>query len=256
MRMPSRRLMSYFIWILLALLALGQPAAKTPAMATSEVLGAQAAPADQAFRGKVYVAVGDSIAAGRYATTAGKVFPSLIADQLGMNLVLVAKSGVKAAWALPQLAVIDQQHPALVTIELGTNDVGFNTPLGDFQNQYDAIVAALAVPGTRVLCIGSWLPSDVIDNAIADICQRHGGTFVSLAGFYGDNSLHAQDGGPSYLGRADWFHPGDAGHAAIAQAVLASLGAGPGPTAADEPVPQPQPPASPGSPDVLRITPR
>ncbi len=256
MRMPNRRLMSYFIWILLALLALGQPAAKTPAMATSEVLGAQAAPADQALRGKVYVAVGDSIAAGRYATTEGKVFPSLVAQQLGMNLTLKAKSGARAAWALPQLATIDQAHPALVTIELGTNDVGFNTPLADFQNQYDAIVTALAVPGTRVLCIGSWLPSDLVDNAIADICQRHGGTFVSLAGFYGDNSLHAQDGGPSYLGRADWFHPGDAGHAAIAQAVLASLGAGPSPTGAEPAVPQPQPPASPGSSDVLRITPR
>ncbi len=256
MRMPNRRSMSYIIWVLLALLALGQPAVKTSASTTtaSEVLGTQATPADQAFRGKSYVALGDSISAGRYATTADKVFPALVAAQLGMTLDLRARSGTKAAWALPQLAAITQSHPALITIELGTNDVGFNTPVLDFTNQYESIVAALTVPGTRVVCIGSWLPSNAYDDIISGICERHGGTFVSLAGFYGDNGLHAADGAAVYLGRADWFHPGDAGHAAIAQAVLASLGSEvPMP---ELPVQQLQPPATPGGPDVIRITPR
>ena len=254
MRMPTPKVLSTIIWILLGLLALGQPAAKAAGMASSEVLGAQAAPADAALRGKLYVALGDSISAGRYATTPDKVFPALVASQLGMTLDLVAKSGAKAAWALPQLAAIDQAHPALVTIELGTNDVGFNTPMADFAGQYDAIVSALSVAGTRVLCVGSWLPSAVVDGVIADTCQRHGGTFVSLTGFYGDNSLHAADGAPVYLGRADWFHPGNSGHAAIAQAVLASLGAAP--TTPEPEVAQPQPPATPGTPSVIRITPR
>lgn len=247
--------MTYVVWILLALLALGQPAVKAPGMATSEVLGAHAAPADQALRGKLYLALGDSISAGRYATTPDQVFPALVAKELGMNLNLMAKSGAKAAWALPLLASIDQAHPALITIELGTNDAGFNTPLADFSAQYETIVNAVSIPGARVLCIGSWLPSNVIDLVIEQTCQRHGGTFVSLAGFYGDNSLHAQDGAPVYLGRADWFHPGNAGHAAISQAVLASLGSGPAPTTPEPQVPQPQPPASTGGPDVLRITP-
>jgi lysophospholipase L1-like esterase len=254
MRVPTPKAVSTIIWILLGIIALGQPAAAGSTMATSEVLGAQAAPADAAYRGKPYVALGDSISAGRYATTPDRVFPALIAQQLGMSLTLAAKSGAKAAWALPQLASIDQMHPALVTIELGTNDVGFNTPLADFSSQYEAIVAALSVPGTRVICIGSWLPSAVMDGVIADSCQRHGGTFVSLAGFYGDNSLHAADGQAVYLGRADWFHPGDAGHAAIAQAVMASLGAAP--TTPEPEVTQPQPPSPPGGPDVLRIIPR
>ncbi len=247
--------MTYVVWILLALLALGQPAVKAPGMATSEVLGAQAAPADQALRGKLYVALGDSISAGRYATTPDHVFPALVAKELGMNLNLMAKSGAKAAWALPLLASIDQAHPALITIELGTNDVGFNTPLADFSAQYETIVNAVSLPGARVLCIGSWLPSNVIDPVIEQTCRRHGGTFVSLDGFYGDNSLHAQDGAQVYLGRADWFHPGNAGHAAIAQALLASLGSGPAPATPEPLVPQPQPPASTGGPDVLRITP-
>jgi len=247
--------MTYVVWILLALLTLGQPAVKGPTMATSEVLGAQAATADQVLRGKLYVALGDSISAGRYATTPDRVFPALIAKNLGMNLNLMAKSGARAAWALPLLASIDQAHPALVTIELGTNDVGFNTPAADFTSQYETIVNAVSVPGTRVRCIGSWLPSNVVDGIIEQTCQRHGGTFVSLGGFYGDDSLHAQDGAPVYLGRADWFHPGDAGHSAIAQAVLASIGSGPAPITPEPAVPQPQPPSLSGGPDVLRITP-
>lgn len=255
MRTLIPRGMTYVVWILLALLALGQPAVKAAGMASSEVLGVQAAPADQALRGRVYVALGDSISAGRFATTADRVFPALVAKDLGMNLNLMAKSGARAAWALPLLASIDQAHPALVTIELGTNDVGFNTPLADFSAQYETIVNAVSQPGTRVLCIGSWLPSSVIDGVIEQTCERHGATFVSLDGFYGDNSLHAQDGAQVYLGKADWFHPGNAGHAAIAQAVLASLGSRPEAITPEPQVPQPQAPASLGGPDVIRITP-
>ncbi len=254
MRVPSPKVVSTIIWILLGLIALGQPAAKVSAISTSEVVGTHALPADQAFRGKAYLAVGDSISAGRYATTPAKLFPALVATQLGMNLDLVARSGAKAAWAVPQLAALAQRHAALVTIELGTNDVGFQTPGADFTAQYEAILTALAVPGTRVLCLGSWLPSPSFDDIISGICERHGGTFVSLAGFYGDGSLHAVEGSAVYLGRADWFHPGDAGHAAIAQAVLASLGSE---VAMPElQVQQPQPPAGSGGSDVIRITPR
>jgi glutathione S-transferase len=49
MRMPTPKILTTIIWILLGLLALGQPAARAPGMATSEVLGAQAAAADAAL---------------------------------------------------------------------------------------------------------------------------------------------------------------------------------------------------------------
>jgi lysophospholipase L1-like esterase len=234
---------------LLLVLAIGQPAAKGPAMAPSEVIGVHAGTDSQALQGKVYVALGDSISAGRFATAQDGTFPALVAEKLGMNLDLVARSGAKAAWAIPQLGAASAAHPALVTIELGTNDVGFNTPTDVFANQYETIVAAVAGPQTRVLCIGSWLPSDSVDAIIAQVCERHGGTFVSLNGFYGVNDFHGVDGGSSYLGRTDWFHPGDQGHAAIAAAVLSALGAGP------PPVIGPLPPA-PQIPDVIRTHPK
>jgi lysophospholipase L1-like esterase len=237
------------IWILLMLLMLGQPAARGPAMAPSEVLGVHAGADGSRLQGKVYVAIGDSISAGRFATAADDTFPAVVADKLGMNLDLVARSGARAAWALPQLGAVAAAHPALVTIELGTNDAGFFTPLEVFAAQYETIVASVSVPRTRVLCIGSWLPSSAIDGIIESTCERHGGTFVSLQGFYGVNGFHAQDGGSSYLGRTDWFHPGDQGHAAIAAAVLSVLGAGPAPVLVPTPTPTP-------ATDVIRTHPK
>lgn len=237
---------TYLIWILLALLTLGSPAAKAPQMAPSEVIGVRAAADGQGLQGKVYVALGDSISAGRYATVQGNTFPFVVADELGMRLDLIARSGTKAAWGTQQVAAVNAAHPALVTIELGTNDVGFNTAPDAFAAQYDAIVAAVSNPGTQVICIGSWLPSGQFDQMIQSACARHGGSFVGLDGFYAVNAFHAADGGPSYLGRADWFHPGDQGHAAIAAAILSALGAGPPPTVGSP---------SPVVPDVMRTHP-
>src|SRR4029077_11144476 len=248
---PARtpRLGTYLAWAVLLVLAIGQPAVRGPVMAPSEVIGVHAGTDSGGLQGKVYVALGDSISAGRFATAPDGTFPALVADKVGMTLNLVARSGAKAAWALPQLGAVQAAHPALVTIELGTNDAGFNTPLDTFAAQYDAIVTGVSGPQTRVLCIGSWLPSSAIDAIIVQTCDRHGATYVSLEGFYAVNDFHGADGGSSYLGRTDWFHPGDQGHAAIAAAVLSALGAGPAPVLG------PLPPVS-RIPDVIRSRPQ
>lgn len=235
------RPMGFLTWLLLTLLSLGQPAAAEPA--PGQVLGVHVNAATAGLDGKTYVALGDSISAGRYASDAGLAFPQRVAGRLGMHLVLDARSGATAAWALPELPAVAAAHPALVTIELGTNDVGFKTPLDLFAQEYDTIVGTVAASGTRVLCIGSWLPSPAVDGIISTICARHGGTFVSLDGFYHDNAFHAQDGGTTYLGPADWFHPGDQGHAAIAAAILVSL-PGADASAVDAPLPPASGPAS------------
>ena len=248
--MPAHtpRVVTYLLWVLLVVLAIGQPSARGPAMAPSEILGAAASADNQALQGKVYVALGDSISAGRFATAPNDTFPALVAEKLGMNLDLVARSGARAGWGITELNVVAAAHPALVTIELGTNDAGFFTPADVFAAQYESIVSGVSGPHTRVICIGSWLPSAGVDAIIAQTCQRHDAIYVSLEGFYGVNDFHALDGGSSYLGRTDWFHPGDQGHAAIAAAVVSALGAGP------PPVVGPLPPA-PRIPDVIRTHP-
>ena len=249
MRARAPRLVTYLLWLLLLALAIGQPAVKgPPAMAPSEVMGVHAGTDNEGLQGKTYVALGDSISAGRYATAQDGTFPAIVADKLGMNLNLVAHSGAKAAWAIPELSFISTAHPVLVTIELGTNDAGFSTPPDVFAAQYETIVSAVAGLHTRVLCIGSWLPSPTLDEIIAQTCQRYSGIYVSLNGFYGVNDFHGQDGGSSFLGRTDWFHPNDQGHAAIAAAVLSALGAGPAPIIGPQP-------SAPVNPDVIRTHP-
>ena len=65
LRTRTPKLVTYLVWALLLLLAIGQPAVKGPAMAASEVIGVHAGTDNQALQGKVYVALGDSISAGR-----------------------------------------------------------------------------------------------------------------------------------------------------------------------------------------------
>lgn len=222
-----------------ALMALTQTEAAGSASLTAVTGSVEATQLSLAedLRGQTYVALGDSISVGYDAPAIGQIFPALIARDLGMNLTLVARSGTRAAWGAGQVSDVLAAHPRLVTIELGTNDVGFSTPLDAFAQEYEAILIGVTSHSTRVLCIDSWLPSPPIRAIIRYTCLRHGGTFVSLDGFYGTADFHAQDGGLSVRGpnRADWFHPSAAGHAAIAQAVLAALGVADQPSLTVEP---------------------
>jgi lysophospholipase L1-like esterase len=230
--------MRFFIWLLLGLLA-GQPVvtsqpaatASKPALnrpaplATGSVLGVRALMAAE-VRGGSYLALGDSISAGKYAGTAASSFPDRISSSLGMRLWLVARSGATTEWAMPRLGSLRGASPALVTIELGTNDAGMHTPMAVFARRYQAILTAVSKPRTRVLCLGSWLPAPGYDLTIRTLCERAGGTFVGLEGFYAVNAFHAAKDAPTFNGPADWFHPSGLGHAAIAAEVLAALAGG------------------------------
>ncbi len=217
------RLFNLLAWLLIAGMTIGDGGGSS-----SQPLGMVRAEqplavAGQPLRGQTYVALGDSISLGYFALSADEAFPLRVATELGMDLELLARSGAKAAWGLSQLPTVQAAEPALVTVELGTNDVGFNTPPEEFAQQYETILQAIAIPGTRVLCVGSWLPAPPVDALIRLICERYGGTFVSLDGYYDVAVFHAPQGAATFRGRADWFHPGDSGHAAIASAILDSL---------------------------------
>ncbi len=113
-------------------------------------------------------------------------------------------------------------------IELGTNDT---EPPDGFQTAYQQIVQTLhrANPTARIVCLRPWQdPTNGYQPAywqtIQAACRDWPMVVVDLAAPYLDASPHGPGGGATYRGPRDWFHPNDAGHAAIARALLAALG--------------------------------
>lgn len=82
-----------------------------------------------------------------------------------------------------------------------------------------------APPDAKFLCLGVWAPAAAgraaaLDAAIAAGCEAHGGQFVSLKELFDTAANRGPACAPVWLGTRDSFDPNDAGHAAIADAVL------------------------------------
>ncbi|MFI5017874.1 MAG: SGNH/GDSL hydrolase family protein, partial [Dongiales bacterium] len=115
----------------------------------------------------------------------------------------------------------------IFVIEWGTNDV---QPPDVYQANYRFIVQTLraANPSARIVCLRPWQdPNNGYQpaywHAIQAECGASPAVAVDLAPLYLDMSLHGPGGSDTYRGPRDWFHPNDAGHAAVAQAILAAL---------------------------------
>jgi len=168
---------------------------------------------------------GDSLAAGFFATTEEQGFSALVADALGpVEMTTVSR----AHQTLTTVAGITEV-PAdldLAVIELGTNDVGIPTPLADFDAQYRDLVARVrsTSPDAVLVCLGTWTADGAAyDEIIARLCADSGGRYVPLAGLFATADFHGPDGRATFVGAGDDFHPNDAGHRAIADAVLSQL---------------------------------
>lgn len=115
---------------------------------------------------------------------------------------------------------------ALAVIELGTNDLVTNTDTAVFARRYKEYLnrVAAASPDAKLLCLGVWGPAAgraaALDAAITAGCDAHGGEFVSLKELFDTAANRGPAGASVWLGTRDTFHPNDAGHAAIADAVL------------------------------------
>ena len=58
---------------------------------------------------------------------------------------------------------------------------------------------------------------------LIDAAAEAGGHFADIAPLYANEAYHGPLGRPTWVGPGDWFHPNDAGHAAIAAVVLRAL---------------------------------
>ncbi|WZH35156.1 MAG: SGNH/GDSL hydrolase family protein [Microbacterium enclense] len=168
---------------------------------------------------------GDSLAAGFFATSEDRGFSALLANALGpVELTAVSR----AHQTLTTVAGVTDVPPDLdlAVIELGTNDVGIPTPLADFDAQYADLVARIRAssPDAALICTGTWTADGAAyDEVIARVCAASGGRYVSLAGLFATPELRGPDGRDTFVGAGDDFHPNDAGHRAIADAVRAVL---------------------------------
>jgi lysophospholipase L1-like esterase len=172
---------------------------------------------------------GDSLTAGEFSTTEDTSFRRLVTARLGqrgpVEEVGTYKSGhrlqdIASGFAIPQGA-------GLAIVELGTNDLAANTDNALFTRQYKEYLnrVVAASPDAKLLCLGVWAPAaasrtTALDAAITAGCQAHGGQFVSLKELFDAPNNRGPAGAPVWLGTRDTFHPNDAGHAAIADAVL------------------------------------
>src|SRR5437868_14841745 len=96
-RTRTPRVVTYLVWALLFVLAIGQPAAKGPSMAPNEVIGVHAGTDNECLQAEVYDALAASISVGRFATAQERAVPALLPDKLGLQPELGGRSGAQAA---------------------------------------------------------------------------------------------------------------------------------------------------------------
>ncbi|HEU5348240.1 MAG TPA: SGNH/GDSL hydrolase family protein [Ktedonobacterales bacterium] len=179
------------------------------------------------------VFLGNSLTEGMFATTQARDYAYTTAAQTGKTFVVEGQYGVTAVYTAqkmqasnPKLKVIPGDA-LYVVIELGTNDVAASgETLTQFKTAYDYILARVQrdAPNARLICLGTWRdPSAGVSesgHAYNQIIQSDcPNTYIPLGDLYLNNSYHGPAGRSTWLGTGDWFHPNDAGHAAIAARV-------------------------------------
>jgi acyl-CoA thioesterase I len=201
------------------------PSATTPAAPTAVAV---VRPSDRPLR---VLFIGDSLMWGSFASDESLTYRELVASALRadgpVDVVTVGGPGESAAEAARHLA--DEEPPVdLVLVELGANDSVAVEP-GEFGADYAALldgVRALA-PEAGLLCAGVWNGPEIaagFDRELRPACAEHGGLVVPLSELYVDETLRGPEGSAVPGGGVrDQFHPNDAGHAAIADALLAAL---------------------------------
>lgn len=186
------------------------------------------APADRPLQ---VLFAGDSITDGAFALDPGQdAFPALVEDRLAQHVPVTVQKighiGYTTAMVLPAVAGAGQAD--VIVVELGTNDA-FDVTLETFRSDYPALLDALRAqsPDAALVCAGAWHGSGLareMDEVIAAECRDHGGRYAGLDALFEDPANHGPDGTLRLDGTPiDWFHPNDAGHAGIAEAVLAAL---------------------------------
>lgn len=182
--------------------------------------------------------VGASVTEGYYASEDAAAYPAATVSDLQdkgavVDPLVVGRAGSGTAevlgWRL-------EGTPDAMVLQVATNDFGRGLTLQQYRKNYGAILTGLRLLGPRakLLCLGGWRsPTEVngagvtgaqFDAVTLTVCNESGGRFVSLARLFQDPANHGPKGRGTFKGPADYFHPNDRGHKAIADLVVRNLG--------------------------------
>lgn len=176
---------------------------------------------------------GDSLTYGLFASKQEKGFRYRMIDALSKDGPVDNQSAEKAgAGAADVSSVLDVPSGLdLAIIELGTNDVGAQTPMDEFTKTYSDLLDKIRAksPTVPLLCVGTWgsdgggYGSEPYNEVIEAECVKRDGKFVSLYNLYPVEAYRGPAGKDAFGGTSDDFHPNDSGYKAVADLLLASL---------------------------------
>lgn len=164
--------------------------------------------------GTAIVCFGDSLTRG-YGASPGHDYPSLMAAQLGHEVVNAGRDGDTTESALARLeSDVVARQPRLVVVALGGNDVLQQTAKESTMRNLEAMVTRIVGCGAMVVLVHAkfGLFDDPYRDGVKAIAKEHGAAVV-----WGvlDDIL----GRPSRM--YDQIHPNDAGYALMADRVTA-----------------------------------
>lgn len=113
--------------------------------------------------GKTLLIMGDSLSAG-YGLKTDQTWVKLLSDKVkdqadGWQVVNASISGETTAGGLRRLpAILKEQKPALVLIELGGNDGLRGYPIATMQENLEKMVRLSQQAGAKVMVMEIWLP--------------------------------------------------------------------------------------------------
>lgn len=182
--------------------------------------------------------VGASVSHGLGATTPRHGYVSDLGRMLEartgrtIDLTVWSRPGARVAagdrWTLPR----SQQ---VVVVQLITNDFIDATPLISYQHNLNTLLDRLhrTSPRASLLCVGAWEPKYAInrvgvpvlayDSIEKGVCAGHGGHYLSPSPIYQHRAWRGPAGRLTAFGRGDDFHPNNAGHLHLAEAIMAQL---------------------------------
>lgn len=175
----------------------------------------------------------DSVGYGANSTTEARSFRPLVVAALEKQAPVTELTYGFPGYTVARTAELIPSVPTtldVAVVELGTNDARVGRTVAEFTADYTALLDRLetASPDAALVCVGTlalYAVSAEFDGVIQSQCEQRGGLFVSIVDISANPADLAQEGSPTwYVDVAgDSVHPNDAGHAIIAQRIVAAI---------------------------------